>query len=79
MKTALPALLLIAICSFPALAETSKHDFKGAATAEVAGGARAAAAVVVPVAAADEGKRRRPGEPGGARAPQAPSSYVICT
>jgi acetyl esterase len=35
MNTALPALLLTAVCVLPALAETSKHDFKGAATAEV--------------------------------------------
>ncbi len=35
MKTALPGLFLAAVCSLSALADTSKHDFKGAATAEV--------------------------------------------
>ena len=35
MKSTIPALLLTALVSLPALAETEKHDFKGAATAEV--------------------------------------------
>lgn len=35
MKSTISALTLIAIASLPALAETKKHDFKGAATAEI--------------------------------------------
>jgi acetyl esterase/lipase len=35
MKTTLPAFLLVALCATPVLAETSQHDFKGAATAEI--------------------------------------------
>ena len=35
MKLAIPALVLASIVALPAFAETQKHDFKGAATAEV--------------------------------------------
>lgn len=35
MKSTLPALFLVAATVLPAVAETTKHDFKGAATAEV--------------------------------------------
>ena len=35
MKSTLPALFLTAVFALPALAKTEKHDFKGAATAEV--------------------------------------------
>ncbi len=35
MNSTLPALLLTAVISLPALAKTEQHDFKGAATAEV--------------------------------------------
>jgi acetyl esterase len=35
MKSTLPALLLVAVAAFPAVAETTKHNFKGEATAEV--------------------------------------------
>ena len=35
MKSILPVLILSAVFAVPALAETEKHDFKGAATAEV--------------------------------------------
>lgn len=35
MKSTLPALFLVAASVLPAVAETTKHDFKGAATAEV--------------------------------------------